>query len=563
MKKILFFLAFIISSSAFSQNVGICQLPVTSTGTIHDVLIKNDSDCANVNGTKAITVADFFTKYGYLSGGGSVTSVTVTPNAGVSATVANPTTAAAMTFSLGNITPNKVNGNTISTGTGTLTVVSTATVTGNNTGDQDLSPYVLYADTVDVIATKSDLNSSATSIPLNFVKAATTSSLSVTYSSNTVTATGNGRLGAIDGVAFNLTNKVLLKNEPSQLQNGIYYVFDTGNVSTPYKLVRDSLYDEPSEIYPSQVNFESGVTQGGQYVIQTIPTLTVGVTSINYTTTTAPVSGSNLATANLTQTSNTRQYNLAHKKLGFYSSDNTVGEFEVSVGRVSLHNPWNNTGLDLISTTGAAVLKGYNIANIIGPTIDLSALNGVKVDPSGGAAAASAAMDISSTTKGLLIPRMTTTQMNAISSPATGLLIYNSTLGFFYNYNGSLWVPLGAKQSFIAACSDETTAITAGNGKLTFRMPYAFFVTEVRLNLTTAGTGGTLVTVDINESGTTILSTKLTTDASETTSVTAATQPVISDANLADDAQITVDFDAVGSSVSGAGVKVTLIGYQK
>ena len=116
-----------------------------------------------------------------------------------------------------------------------------------------------------------------------------------------------------------------------------------------------------------------------------------------------------------------------------------------------------------------------------------------------------------------------------------------------------------AKQSFIVACSDETTDLTTGT-KVTFRMPYAFTVTEVRASLTTAGTGGTLVTVDIHESGTTILSTKLTIDASETTSTTAATPAVISDSALADDAQMTIDKDAVGSTTTGKGLKVEIIG---
>ncbi len=53
---------------------------------------------------------------------------------------------------------------------------------------------------------------------------------------------------------------------------------------------------------------------------------------------------------------------------------------------------------------------------------------------------ASALLDISSTSKGLLIPRMTSTQRNAIITPATGLLIYqtNNTPGFYF-YNGTAW----------------------------------------------------------------------------------------------------------------------------
>lgn len=111
------------------------------------------------------------------------------------------------------------------------------------------------------------------------------------------------------------------------------------------------------------------------------------------------------------------------------------------------------------------------------------------------------------------------------------------------------------------AVSDETTALAVGTGKLTYRMPCAFVLTGVRASVTTAPTGSTLI-VDINEGGASILSTKLSIDATEKTSVTAAVPAVISDPNLADDAEITIDIDQIGSTIAGAGLKVTLIGYR-
>lgn len=107
------------------------------------------------------------------------------------------------------------------------------------------------------------------------------------------------------------------------------------------------------------------------------------------------------------------------------------------------------------------------------------------------------------------------------------------------------------------AASDETTAITTGTGKLTFRAPYAFTLTGVRASLTTASSSGT-PTFDINMGGVSILSTKLTIDASEKTSTTAAAPPVISTSAITDDAEITIDFDAAGTGATG--VKITLIG---
>jgi len=125
----------------------------------------------------------------------------------------------------------------------------------------------------------------------------------------------------------------------------------------------------------------------------------------------------------------------------------------------------------------------------------------------------------------------------------------------------SMVAPAAKTEALIMAVSDETTALTAGTSAGVFRMPYGFTLTAVRASVTTAGTGS-VITVDINESATTILSTKLTIDATEKTSTTAATAAVISDSALADDSEITIDIDTVDSGGVGAGLKIYLIGYQ-
>jgi hypothetical protein len=60
-------------------------------------------------------------------------------------------------------------------------------------------------------------------------------------------------------------------------------------------------------------------------------------------------------------------------------------------------------------------------------------------DDASTAIAASAKLEISSTTQGFLPPRMTTTQKNAIASPAAGLVVYDSTTNKLCCYNGSTW----------------------------------------------------------------------------------------------------------------------------
>lgn len=116
----------------------------------------------------------------------------------------------------------------------------------------------------------------------------------------------------------------------------------------------------------------------------------------------------------------------------------------------------------------------------------------------------------------------------------------------------------GSAFEMVVACSDEDTAIVAAAAVITFRMPRGVTLTAVRAHLKTPAATGTF-TVDINEGGSTILSTKITIDATEKTSATAATPPVISDSALADDAEITVDVDDDADGTA-SGLKITLIG---
>ncbi len=66
----------------------------------------------------------------------------------------------------------------------------------------------------------------------------------------------------------------------------------------------------------------------------------------------------------------------------------------------------------------------------------------VAINASGAAPNASAMLDITSTTTGLLIPRMTSAQRTAIGAPATGLLVYDTTTGSFWYYNGTIWIQI-------------------------------------------------------------------------------------------------------------------------
>ena len=66
----------------------------------------------------------------------------------------------------------------------------------------------------------------------------------------------------------------------------------------------------------------------------------------------------------------------------------------------------------------------------------------VAVNTDGSSAHTSALLDIKSTSKGMLIPRMTTVQRTAINSPATGLLVYDTDANSFWFFNGDMWTNL-------------------------------------------------------------------------------------------------------------------------
>lgn len=106
------------------------------------------------------------------------------------------------------------------------------------------------------------------------------------------------------------------------------------------------------------------------------------------------------------------------------------------------------------------------------------------------------------------------------------------------------------------ALSDMTTALTTGTNKNYWYAPAAGMTIKfVRATLATASSSGT-PTFDINEAGTSILSTKITIDANEWDSFTAATPPVISDSAIAANAKIDFDIDVAGTAAAGAQIQI-------
>ncbi len=150
---------------------------------------------------------------------------------------------------------------------------------------------------------------------------------------------------------------------------------------------------------------------------------------------------------------------------------------------------------------------------------------------------ASAALDITSTTTGLLIPRVTAAQKSAIATPATGLMVYQTdgTAGFYYNGGTPgtpSWLSVGSSPGFlhVLTASGATTSITITD--LSIRTVIADF------NGGAGNAGGTVVNFTIPSAASYAAGTLITFEASGyTTSPTA-----------------TFNFTSAGSTVSAVNV---------
>jgi hypothetical protein len=99
-----------------------------------------------------------------------------------------------------------------------------------------------------------------------------------------------------------------------------------------------------------------------------------------------------------------------------------------------------NTNLILSFDTDGAKIQSYATKPLILNSI------GNNVVVGGTSSNSSALLQLTSTSKGFLKPKMTNTQMLAIASPSTGLEVFNTTTNQSYFYNGTIWVPTGTIQ---------------------------------------------------------------------------------------------------------------------
>lgn len=121
----------------------------------------------------------------------------------------------------------------------------------------------------------------------------------------------------------------------------------------------------------------------------------------------------------------------------------------------------------------------------------------------------SAMLDVYSLTKGMLVPRLTTTQRSAIVSPATGLLVFDTTINGFYYYNGTSWINLtsGSSSGLFWSYSNSNIFMTNSNDSLGIGTNNPLHKIHLYQSVaTTDGTNGALIDVQNYNTSTGVMS---------------------------------------------------------
>lgn len=210
--------------------------------------------------------------------------------------------------------------------------------------------------------------------------------------------------------------------------------------------------------------FFIGTTSSNQLVL--FPTNNVAIGTATDAGFRLDVNGTARVQGNFTQTgANTAQLSyINNSSIGVYSNapgGNIVG---MIIGAVS------NAGHTAIFTKGntatstAIRVTDQNIgASVNHFIVDFAGSSGFGLPNGTTTVAASAQVEIVSTTKGFLPPRMTTAQRDAISTPATGLSVYNTSTNTNDYYSGSAWLNVGQ----VLVPANNTTGFSISGSSLT------------------------------------------------------------------------------------------------
>lgn len=290
--------------------------------------------------------------------------------------------------------------------------------TFTNASDGTASSSLAIKTYVDNVASGRDFKESC--------RAATTAALAAnTYDNGTagvgatLTANANGALAAVDGVTLVLNDRLLVQDEATAANNGIYVVTQVGTAGTPYILTRATDANSATNITAGMTTtIEEGTVNADlTFTLTTNNPITVGTTALNFTMTGG--AGDVVGPAS--------------------STDNALARFDGATGKLL-----QNSGTTL-SDTGLLTMQnpidefqGANIASAT--TTNIGAATGNYVNITG------------------------TTQIDAFDTIQAGtrrVLNFNGILQLTYN-GTSMILPTGA--NITTAAGDTATFISLGSG---------------------------------------------------------------------------------------------------
>ena len=167
----------------------------------------------------------------------------------------------------------------------------------------------------------------------------------------------------IDGYNPLFLERVLIKDQTSLFQNGYYTVSRTGSAATSFEIIRATDFDEPDEIVAGAFSFvlEGVANSGGGFVLITKGTVSIGVSSIEFTQFSTP--GEIIAGQGLTKTGNIIDVNTANSGRIVVNADN-IDLSSVITSRTNLTTGFS-TFISGINVDGFGRVTGVITSNTV------------------------------------------------------------------------------------------------------------------------------------------------------------------------------------------------------